>query len=60
MKVRPDDKKGDKLRVTTVRQFTATGVLHQNDNWLITNVQCISKQLSPLMFTITLLVTSRF
>jgi len=26
---RPNDKKGDKLPVATVRQSTATGVLHQ-------------------------------
>jgi len=35
---RLNDKKGDKLPVTTVGQPKATGVLHQNNNKLIINV----------------------
>jgi len=35
---RLNDKKGEKIPVTTFRQHKATGVLHQNNNKLITNV----------------------
>ena len=37
---RLNDKKGDKLTVTTVRQPKATGMLHQNGN----NNQCTNSQ----------------